>query len=214
MDCVAARLDHLVIAGTDLLALAAWWTQTTGVAPARGGSHPGYGTRNALVGVDQTTYIELIAPDPDQPEPPNPRPFGIDDLEPLSVQLLTFALAVDDLDEAVERVHAGGIEPGAIGSMSRTLGDGRLLRWRLAIPPLAAFGGAQPFLIEWGEDMPHPASELEPSVQITEFTVAHPDPERLQAALEAIGSPVPVGTAPAPTVAAVLRTAGGRLVAL
>lgn len=211
---MGAHLDHLVIAGTDLLALVAWWRNMTGTTPARGGSHAGYGTRNALVGIDSRTYIELIAPDPDQPDPPDPRPFGIDDLAPLSFGLVTYALAVDDLDDALTRVRASGIDPGRARSMSRALGDGRLLEWRLAIPPPAAYDGAQPFLIEWGVGMPHPASGLAAEVSITELTIAHPAPAPLIAAMDAIGSPVPIREAPVPTVAAVLTTAGGQAIEL
>lgn len=209
---MVARLDHLVIAGTDLPALVAWWTRSTGTAPSPGGAHQGYGTRNALVGVDDQTYIELIAPDPGQPEPDQPRPFGIDDMEPLSIRLVAYALAVDDLVAACDLVRAAGLDPGPIRSMSRVLADGSVLTWRLAIPPSEDLGGTQPFLIEWGAGPPRPAETLDPAVRIAELSIVHPDAGRLGRLLESLGSTLVVERRSAPGLAAVLAAPGGRSV--
>ena len=84
-------IDHLVLAGPDLDGLVAWFVAVSGVDPAPGGAHVGLGTRNALVGVGGPTYLELIGPDPDQPEPDAPRPFGVDELE--EPRFVTWCLA-------------------------------------------------------------------------------------------------------------------------
>jgi len=51
-----------------------------GVRARAGGKHNGQGTHNALLGLGAQTYLEIIAPDPGQPTPSMPRPFGVDGL--------------------------------------------------------------------------------------------------------------------------------------
>ncbi len=199
---MTAVLDHLVIGGTDLGLLVAWWKQQTGTDAARGGSHPGFGTRNALIGVDDSTYVELISHDPDQPEPDRPRLFGIDALEPNSVQLSTMVLAVPDIAQATAAFRDAGLNPGKVFAAERTRGDGVTLRWQLAIPPDQKMGGAQPSLIQWGDDTPHPGTVLTPLVRVAEVSVGLPDPTRLVAALAGIGSDLVVNETPAPMVTA------------
>ncbi|MFW2381649.1 MAG: VOC family protein [Acidimicrobiales bacterium] len=206
---MSASLDHVVIGGTDLGLLVAWWRRQTGVDPARGGVHEGFGTRNALIGVDDATYVELISHDPGQPEPAQPRPFGIDDLEPGSLQLCTFVLAVGDIAEATDAVKDVGLDPGPVRAMHRTRSDGTELRWELAIPAQPGMRGTLPALIQWGPDTPHPGSTLEHSVVVEEIIVGHPHPDPLRAALAAIGADIDVGETSEPVLAAHFSVPGG-----
>lgn len=208
---MSLHLDHLVIAGTDLGAIVAWWTTHTGVAPTRGGSHTGYGTRNALVGAGPSTYVELIGPDPGQPEPDLPRPFGIDELEPFSIRLVTFALPVPDLELACARVRAAGIEPGRIRPMERQTADGSTLRWRVAFPESPGLAGVMPFLIEWGAGASHPASVLRAAVEVERLELGHPRPGPILAALENLGSELTVQETGEPVLSADFAFAGGVL---
>lgn len=73
------ELDHLVVACETLEQGRAWLLALTGVAPAAGGAHPGWGTHNLVLRLDARSYLELIAADPLQPAPALPRPFGLDD---------------------------------------------------------------------------------------------------------------------------------------
>lgn len=191
-----SAIDHLVVAGPNLRALVSMWRELTGINPTPGGPHPGRGTRNELVGIDDSTYIELIGPDEDQPDPPGPRAFGIDDLtEP---RLVTFAVAVDDLEIACDAVRSTGINPGVIVPMQRERPDGVLLKWRLASPPDMEEAGVMPFMIEWGESTPHPAGSLSPDMSIVSLSMSHPHAVTIAAAVRAAtGWQVPIEVGPA-----------------
>src|SRR5260370_42198553 len=75
------RIDHLVYATPDLNSGIEAVEKLTGVRATPGGQHPGRGTRNALIALGPTSYLEIIGPDPEHPAPPHPRQFGIDGLK-------------------------------------------------------------------------------------------------------------------------------------
>ncbi|MEV6642475.1 VOC family protein [Amycolatopsis sp. NPDC051371] len=202
-------LDHLVYAGPDLAEAVARVTALTGVTPAPGGSHVGLGTANHLADLGAGMYLEVIGPDPAQPEPANPRPFGIDDLtEPA---LVAWAVRTTDLDATIAQARAHGFDPGDAREMSRETGDGELLRWRLTPP--SAPGTLRPFLIDWGST-PHPTTRGLPSIPLLMVTGTHPDPESVREATDALGLEFLVRRTDKASLTAALSSREGRQVAL
>ncbi|MFF9404874.1 VOC family protein [Streptomyces anandii] len=192
MDPVPARLDHLVLATPDLAATVAEFARRTGVTPVAGGAHVGLGTRNFLVGLGGCRYLEIIGPDPEQPVPAGPRPFGVDALP--AARTVTWAIAVRGLDGAVAAARARGHEPGAVREMSRRRPDGTLLRWRLT-DGSGHPSGLVPFLIDWGAS-PHPTDSHLPVTGLLELTATAPDPEEIGPLLAAVDADLPVGRGP------------------
>lgn len=202
-------LDHLVYAGPDLAEAVARVTDLTGVTPAPGGSHVGLGTANHLADLGAGMYLEVIGPDPAQPAPENPRPFGIDDLtEPA---LVAWAVRTTDLDATIENARTRGFDPGDAVDMSRETQDGELLRWRLTPP--SAPGTLRPFLIDWGTT-PHPTTRGLPSIPLLMVTATHPDPASVHTATEALGLEFLVRRTEKATLTAALQSSQGRQVAL
>ena len=198
-------IDHLVHATPDLDATVADLARQ-GLTLSPGGAHDGRGTRNALADLGGGAYLEVIGPDPDQPDPAAPRPFGIDGLrEP---RLVAWAVRVTDLDAAVAGARSHGYDPGAGQDMARLRGDGVRLAWRLTPMP-AGVPAVVPFLIAWG-DTEHPSLSAAHGARLASFTAFHPDPPAVREQLAAVGvTDIPVERAPAPALRAVIETPSG-----
>jgi Glyoxalase-like domain len=205
---VDPALDHLVYAVPDLDAAARAFIAATGVAPAEGGRHLGRGTRNVLVGFGETSYLEIIGPDPDNPtEPDVTMPFGLATLRhPL---LLTWAVHPADLERAAGASAAAGADHGEIWPLSRRTPAGELLKWRLASAYPAPLEGITPFLIDWGAT-PHPASAL-PRLRLRGLRATHPDPDAVTAVLNALDIQLAVEKG-APALTALLATPRGPVI--
>lgn len=207
-------LDHLVYATPTLDETVAELARR-GVATVPGGQHVGVGTRNHLADLGGGAYLEVIGPDPEQPAPGGPRPFGVDTLE--GAALVAWAARPSrPLDAVVADLRAAGYDPGAVADMSRRRDDGSLLSWRLTLrdEPTGPF----PFLIDW-LDSPHPSSSLPSGVVLESFTIAPSDPDLLRRVLAAIDPdddrPVlRAGGIGTPVLAATLRLADGTPVEL
>ena len=192
------RVDHLVYATPDLAMTVAQITDEWGIAPTPGGRHDGRGTANELLALGGGAYLEIIGPDPEQPEPSTPRPFGVDGItEP---QLVTWAAAVPDLDLWLEWCAARKIDPGPAFDMQRTTPGGDVLRWRLTMPPEDG-AGLIPFLIEWPGETP--ATSSAPGVELFGLSFQYPD-QRVAARFREYALPYAVETGPARMAATLL----------
>lgn len=202
-------LDHLVFAAPVLAEAVAYVTELTGVAPVRGGAHEGRGTANYLAGLGRDAYLEIIGPDPDQPDPMLPRPFGIDELT--EAKLVTWAVHPADFDGAIKTARDKGYDPGDPAEMSRRTAEGELLSWRLT--PQGGLGGLAPFLIDWGPTA-HPTSLGLPEIPLLMMTGVHPDPAAVHEVMDALGLEFLVRKDKSPGLVAVLTTTSGRQVSL
>ncbi|MEV0634363.1 VOC family protein [Streptomyces sp. NPDC050619] len=193
MNTIPALLDHLVLATPDLAATVGDFARRTGVTPAPGGVHVGLGTRNHLVSLGGTRYLEIIGPDPEQVTPGQPRPFDVDQLA--APRVLTWAISPPDLDAAVAAARAAGYDPGHIHPMSRRRPDGTLLEWRLTDGDTAHPSGLVPFLIDWGSS-PHPTAADLPATPLLALSASAPDPDEIRPLLSAVGTSLELASGP------------------
>lgn len=205
-------LDHLVYAAPDPEAARARVASATGIDPSPGGSHPGLGTRNWLASLGDYSYLEIIGPDPDQAQPNQPRPFGLDDLEEAS--LVTWCARPENLDE-LDRRCGESLKLGEPYVMQRDSPEG-LLSWRLVVPAGDTLGGTVPFFIDW-QDGPHPSTTAAGGLRLTTFRLIHPRPSVLRRTLyclgqEALGQEAEVVEGPASGLTATLRGPEGGVV--
>jgi hypothetical protein len=197
-------IDHLIYAAPDLTAATADVEDRYGVRAQAGGKHLGHGTHNALLALGPRTYLEIIAPDPGQPQPCMPPPLGVDWVT--SGRLVGWALACDDIDRAVAEARSHGYDPGEVSDGERVGPTGTVLRWRASFDALA--DGLVPFLICWG-DTEHPARSAPQGLILNSLQIEHPDPSFLAPLLIALGADVEVKLATAPALVAHLSGPSG-----
>lgn len=204
-------LDHLLWAAPTLDEGTARFAELSGVTPGRGGAHPGFGTRNALLALGgeayHSVYLEIIAPDPAQALA-GTRGATLAALE--APTLLTYAVRADDLERVARLADGAGLStPGPV-AMSRVRQDGVRLEWRVLHLAGHPFGELLPFFIEWG-DTPHPSRSAPGGCTLEAFEVAHPDREALAALYAALEIEVRVASAPSSRLRAALRTPRGEV---
>lgn len=180
-----AEIDHIVIGARTLDDGARYIEETLGVKPSKGGAHPGLGTHNMLLGLGSGCYLEIIAPDPGQPEPAHPRLFDLDDaglrtMLEAEPRLIAYVANTPALDAVVARL--GPSQSGQVRAMTR--GD---LSWRMAFPPQRQdMDNLIPPLIQW--DSERAAKRIKDSGwRLTSLEAEHPDTQALHGALNARG---------------------------
>jgi hypothetical protein len=201
-------LDHILWATPDLDTGVATIAALTGVTPAGGGSHPGFGTRNQLLSLGPGLFFEVIGPDPAQADHGR-RAAAISGLA--APEMHAWCLQSDDLDALGARARSAGLATPPPVAMSRTRADGVRLAWRILYLEAPGWGGVLPFVIDW-QGSPHPAGTAPAGCSLAEFTVLHPRAAELAALHRALGVDIPVAAAPRPGFLARLDTPNGEVV--
>ena len=204
---IPQEVDHLIYAVPDLAAGVGDLEDRLGVKSSPGGPHPGRGTRNHLLSLGETTYLEIIGPDPEQDPPDSSRPFGLDDLG--TGGLVMWAIHPTNLEGVVARAREAGYDPGEILSMSRESPRG-LLEWRLTMRLEREAGGLVPFLIDWGET-PNPALSSAGGCELVDLRGQHPKPDDVVGVLATLEVSLDVSIAPRPALIALLKTPNGEI---
>jgi catechol 2,3-dioxygenase-like lactoylglutathione lyase family enzyme len=159
---VFESVDHIIIAVADLDTATAAYRTLLGRAPSWRGSHPTYGTQNALFRLENT-YVELLAVTSEADSPlgrilretladREERPFGL-------------ALGTTDLKAAVNVVRSHGLRVSdPAGGEGVDEHSGRRRTWRNAWVDPATTGGLRLLLIHHTS----PSRLLPPAVNVAE----------------------------------------------
>lgn len=200
------NLDHIIYATPDLDAGVERVEAALGVRAAIGGRHPAWATRNALIGLGDLVYLEIVGPDPDAAPPGAPRPFGLDSLH--APRLATWVARGSALESLAAAAKERGVDLGEVGSRSRQRPDGTLLSWTMTDPTAARADGLLPFFIDWGNS-PHPAITSPPGGTLVGLRARHPEPDRVRALLRALDLDLDVEPGDTPELVASIETARG-----
>ncbi len=172
--------DHFLIGAPELGRGIRYLEVLAGAPLEPGGSHPGQGTCNALLGLTADTYLEVIAAEPGETPITGLQAYLRQVAEP---GLMWWAVRCDDLVQLQRRLEAGGRGVRTVVPGSRRLPNGSLLTWKLLMPEPDASGIAMPFFIHWDDPDLHPARRLDSQGRLDTVTLHAPDPESLQAVL-------------------------------
>ena len=174
--------DHLVVVAGSRESGIEWVRERLGDPLEMGGEHRTMGTHNALLRLGDSSYLEVLAPNPDAASPDRPRWFGLGELHPGDPpRLAAWVARTNDLEGAVleRRIGWGAVEPMARGP----------LRWFIAVRPDGSLpaDGVAPVLLQW-ETKDHPAVGLpDRGCSFVALQGFHPRAEELREALDGIG---------------------------
>ena len=198
------RVDHLVWFSPGFEAGEAYFAERLDRPPAYGGVHPGDGTRNSLVSLGDQTYIEILAPDPNQER------SRLDaELQNLGgAGLYHWAAGDVDLEALVERACSAGLETNDVVTGGRTLPDGDWLGWRLVGIRNHGYGALVPFFIDWTGSS-HPASSAPRGGHLQRFEITTPHAALLNKLFAALGLDIEAGEAPHASIVATVVAKSG-----
>jgi Glyoxalase-like domain len=203
-----SRIDHLVYATPDLDRSVEEIERLLGVRATPGGQHPGRGTRNALVALGPTSYLEIIAVDPDQPRPKDPLAFGIDELK--VSRLVAWSIKGENLEQLRKEAISKGVLLGEVKTGRRRRTDGVELAWQVTDYSVTVADGIVPFFIDWGSS-PHPADSAVQGASLIDLSAEHPDPGNVRQLLTRLAVDLKVARGSSPTLIATIDCPRGRV---
>ncbi|WP_424968333.1 VOC family protein [Dinoroseobacter sp. S375] len=179
------KIDHVAVGAADLAQGGAAMETTLGVTVPAGSKHDAMSTHNCMMQAGNESFFELIAVDPDAPDPGRVRWFSLDDPATNArlaerPRALCWVVNTDDLDGVIA---ASPVDLGEVVHFQR--GD---RSWRLTVPRDGHLpeGGLLPAFIEWSPG-PHPSTgQQDLGVRLTKVAITHPDPAQLRAVFETL----------------------------
>ena len=180
------KIDHFTIGASSLAAGLAALEPVLGVIVPYGSKHALMSTHNCVMQAGNESFFELIAIDPDAPDPLRARWFTLDfpgtkakvDERP---RALCWVVSTDNLDDLVARSNV------ALGEIVTFVRGDR--SWRLTVPEDGHLpeGGLLPAFIEWSPG-PHPSTAHQNlDVTLQQIRLSHPNPRGLHAKLTSLG---------------------------
>jgi hypothetical protein len=180
---VPASLDHVILAVNDLQAGIDQFERLTGIRAQFGGAHPGAGTQNALVSLGGASYLEILAPNPED----TAGATAVAELAPYITLLPAgWAMRSEDLDALADSLGERGVRTAPIRTGARLRSTGARLEWRtLGVEEPAH--PLVPFFIQWGAFSAHPATTSPMGCTLRELRFENPAPDELRNDFDQLG---------------------------
>lgn len=206
VEKIPKNIDHLVYTAPSLEQGIKEVEALLGIKPVVGGRHPNFGTRNALLSLGDSIYLEILAPDPNSPAPERGRLLQASYTE--RPRLTTWVLRTEQIEKVYTKAIQNGLTLGAVESGKREKPDGTTLAWKLTDPYAFPYSGALPFLISWGET-PHPAKAVPKVGELVGLEIEHPDPDKINESLRILNVNIKVTIGIKTKIRAKIKTVSG-----
>jgi hypothetical protein len=204
------QIDHLVYCVPNLEAAMDEFENLTGVRPVFGGYHTTQGTKNALVGLSDQCYLELLAVDDENKKIDPPRWMGIDFIS--KSKMTRWALHSSDLEADSQILREYHSDLGQVTGGQRRTDEDDLLKWQLTLPGAQPEVEIVPFLIDWSKSDAHPADNLGRKCSLLGMDFFHPQPELVESVLGRLGLKVKVAEAEVVAIRVRLKTPRGMVI--
>lgn len=177
-------IDHFVWGVPDLESGCAAIESLFGVAPEPGGSHPGLGTCNALLGLGPGLYLEVMAP-----YNPSSGSIGERLANLMAPGLVTWVIrsgALGALSQSVIDQQLGAVPRGPVKT-ERVTPQGERLAWELLFLTQHEYGGLVPFFIDW-QATRHPSETAPQAGALLSLEIGTKEAKALNALLSGVGA--------------------------
>ena len=162
-------IDHIVLAAPDLEEAMEQFEEMAGIGAKVFGAINGIGIRCARISFNDSSYLEIIAPDPKQPGPIGQliKAKGIKDMTPFA-----FAIRTSRTEQLKDEVVQFKYVPDHI-SMFGGKKDGTARKWEMLHLYGHKLGGICPYFVHW-DTTDHPCTTLPVVGKLKKFTIRAP----------------------------------------
>lgn len=178
-------LDHIVLAVPDLDVAMDQFEEMAGIRPTPVGPLQGLGAKTAHVGLDGNRYLELLAPDFD-----NPGPLG-EELAQLEKGTMTpyyYSIRSSEVSRLIEGYiyDVLGWDPDHI-AMVQALPDKSIRQWDILTMYGHDVGGVAPCYIKWKDPAHHPTATIALKAALTTCIVQAPQGHNVHKLIAGVG---------------------------
>ena len=174
---IGRDIDHIVYAVKNLDHAIQELHELLGVRPVFGGHHKHNGTKNALLNLGNSIYLEVITKDKDNLDIPAPRWMGVDLIQESKVT--RWSLKSTDLKSDAHHLSVYQDNMGVISGGSRQTSKGHLLEWEMILPLAEPEVEVIPFMTDWQKSSVHPTDKLETECTLMDIKLSSPNPEKV-----------------------------------
>jgi len=206
------QIDHIVYAVPNLEDACQELESALGVKPVFGGYHKTKGTKNALLNLGDSCYLEILAVDESNKEIEGARWMGVDLIKKPCIT--RWAIKSDNLPDDQLKLQMYHADMGEIFGGSRQTPNGDLLEWNMILPLAAPEIELAPFMVHWSKNSIHPTENLTQICPLVSIEFRHNNPTKVQHVFDELGLEQNINKGSETDIKIQIKAASGEIVSL